>query len=350
MAAAAKLQIDYPRLADIRQHPATWWRDVLAVVCYARDGDALACPLPDMPSAQVMMPVLAGLDGTVEVWRLPGPMHSGQHGRVQYRRNERMLFAALSVAEREFAVPEADGGASELRGGASALRGATRAVYRELFEALSVLGFPHPLRICNVLPEINGHSPEGERYWHFNGARQEAFIGVQRAIAGNVPAASALGSPHAGPLTVYCIASARAPITLENPRQRSAWDYPAQYGPRSPTFARACIESGPAQTLFVSGTASIVGYESAHAGDVRAQTRETLRNIGALLSAANSRLGSERHALERLSYKVYVRRPDDLAHIEQELRRAVGPEARALYLKADICRRELLVEIEAVGS
>jgi enamine deaminase RidA (YjgF/YER057c/UK114 family) len=343
MGAAAKLQIDYPRLADIRQHPATWWRDVLAVVCYARDGDALASPLPDMPAAHVMLPVLAGLDGTVEVWRLAGPMQSGQHGRVQYRRNERMLFAALSIAEQEFAAPQSDRSAS-------ALRGATRAVYRQLFDALSALGFPHPLRIWNVLPEINGQTREGERYWHFNDARQEAFIGVRRDIADNVPAASALGSPHAGPLTVYCIASTRAPITLENPRQRSAWDYPAQYGPKSPTFARGCIESGPAQTLFVSGTASIIGFETAHAGDVRAQTQETLRNIGALLAAANARLGSERYALERLSYKVYVRRPEDLSHIDQELRRAIGPEARALYLKADICRRDLLVEIEALGS
>ena len=82
----------------------------------------------------------------------------------------------------------------------------------------------------------------------------------------------------------------------------------------------------------------------------QAQTQETLRNIGAVLAAANSRLGSERHALERLSYKVYVRRPEDLSHIDQELRRAIGPAARALYLKADICRRDLLVEIEAVGS
>jgi chorismate lyase/3-hydroxybenzoate synthase len=120
--------------------------------------------------------------------------------------------------------------------------------------------------------------------------------------------------------------------------------------PIRPTFARACIESGPAQTLFVSGTSSIVGYETAHAGDVRAQTQETVRNIGAVLAAANAHLGSERYALEHLSYKVYVRRPEDLSHIEQELRRAIGPEARALYLKADICRRDLLVEIEAVGN
>jgi chorismate lyase / 3-hydroxybenzoate synthase len=249
----------------------------------------------------------------------------------------------LSIAEQEFAAVDGDSRAQ-------ALRSATRAAYSELFGALTALGFPHPLRIWNVLPEINGQTPDGERYWHFNGARQEAFIGVRRDIRGNVPAASALGSPQPGPLTVYCIAGARAPIALENPRQSHAWNYPPQFGPRSPTFARACIESGPAQTLFVSGTASIVGFETAHAGDVRAQTRETVRNIRALLAAANARLGIERFALEHLSYKVYVRHSEHLSPIEQELRRAIGPAARTLYLKADICRRDLLVEIEAIGS
>jgi chorismate lyase / 3-hydroxybenzoate synthase len=343
MRAAARLQIDYPRLTDLRRQPSAWWGDVLALVHYAPNGESVDGMQADIPAARVMMPVLAGRDGTVEVWRLAGPMQSGQHGRVQYRRSERLLFAALSIAEQEFAAP-----ASDAR--ASALRGATRAAYHELFEALSALGFPHPLRIWNVLPEINGLTRDGERYWHFNGGRQEAFVGVRRKTRGSVPAASALGSPRAGPLTVYCIASARVPIALENPRQRSAWNYPPQYGPQSPTFARGCIEAGPVPTLFVSGTASIVGYETAHAGDVRAQTRETVCNIRAVLAAANERLGEERFTLEHLSYKVYVRRPEDLHDIEQELRRAIGPEARALYLMADICRRDLLVEIEAVGS
>jgi hypothetical protein len=102
MAAAARLQIDYPRLADIRRHPQTWWRQVLAVVHYAPADEPPQLPQPDLPAAHVMMPVLAGLDGAVEVWRLPGPMSSGAHGRVRYRRGERLVFAALSIAEQEF--------------------------------------------------------------------------------------------------------------------------------------------------------------------------------------------------------------------------------------------------------
>ena len=341
MGSTAKLQIEFQRLAQIRQYPATWWRDVLAMVQFEPEAPLLA--LPQVPTAHVMLPVLNGDDVTVEVWRLAGPMSWGQHGQVRYRHNSRLLFATLSVEEAQ--LTDQSGAAS-----AGALRDATQSAYRELFAALSSQGFEHPLRIWNYLPQINGENTGGERYWEFISARQAALAGVGRETAGNVPAASALGANGTSPLTIYCIASTCAPIALENPRQRSAWNYPVQYGPKSPIFARACIENDPAQTLFISGTASIVGHESAHAGDVRAQTIETLRNVRAVLAAANARVGAQRYALEQLSYKVYVRRPDDLATIQAELRAAIGPAAPMLYLNADICRRELLVELEAVGT
>jgi enamine deaminase RidA (YjgF/YER057c/UK114 family) len=283
-------------------------------------------------------------------------MHSGQHAGVRYRHNGRLLFASLALSEAQFldaAGTGTNGGNDSANNhscdGAGALRRATDAGYRQLFAALETLGFPYPLRIWNFLSEINGASGDGERYWHFNGARQAVFLGLNRSIAGNVPAASAVGVGPASPLSVYCIASARAPIALENPRQTSAWDYPAQYGPRSPTFARACIADDAARTLFISGTASIVGHATAHAGDARAQTVETLRNIRAVLDAANARVAAARYAMETLRYKVYVRRPTDLPVIDAQLRSQVGPAAPILYVQADICRGDLLLEIEAVG-
>jgi enamine deaminase RidA (YjgF/YER057c/UK114 family) len=335
------LEVDYPRRVDIGRHPTEWWRDVLAVVRF--DPRALAPPLDEIPTAEVNAPVLAGADGAAEIWRLRGPLHSGQRGRLRYRHNGELLFALLSVDEADFIdTPGSDA--------SQALRRATESGYGEIFRALESLGFSHPLRIWNFVPAIHGSCAQGERYWHFNGARQDAFLDFNRSIAGNVPAASALGSPPSSPLTVYCIASARAPIALENPRQHAAWAYPRQYGPRSPTFARACIEDGGAGTLFISGTASIIGHESAHPDDEREQTRETLRNIRALVGAANSRVGANRYSLERLRYKVYVRRPEHQPSIARELRAELGAAASVLYVHADICRRELLVEIEAVGS
>ena len=79
-------------------------------------------------------------------------------------------------------------------------------------------------------------------------------------------------------------------------------------------------------------------------------SQANLAGYRAVIDAANARLGAHRYQLERLRYKVYVRRPEDLATIEAELRPAIGPAAPVLYLNADICRRELLVELEAVGT
>jgi len=75
-----------------------------------------------------------------------------------------------------------------------------------------------------------------------------------------------------------------------------------------------------------------------------------LRNIRALVDTANERIGGAPYALDRLHYKVYVRRPEHQPGIERELRRQIGEAARVLYLQADICRQDLLVEIEAVGT
>jgi chorismate lyase / 3-hydroxybenzoate synthase len=102
--------------------------------------------------------------------------------------------------------------------------------------------------------------------------------------------------------------------------------------------------------LFVSGTASIVGCETMHHGDVDAQTRETLANIEALLREANRMVGSARYSLDGLKFKVYVRQPRDLDAIKSALAERLGAAAPIVYLRADVCREELLVEIEATGE
>jgi len=101
--------------------------------------------------------------------------------------------------------------------------------------------------------------------------------------------------------------------------------------------------------LFISGTASIVGHETIHRGDVVAQTRETMINIGALLDEANRVVGAARYSLEGLRLKVYVRNPSDLAAIEATLSQLLISAADIVYLQADVCREDLLVEIEAIG-
>jgi chorismate lyase / 3-hydroxybenzoate synthase len=131
---------------------------------------------------------------------------------------------------------------------------------------------------------------------------------------------------------------------VENPRQVSAYHYPQRYGPRAPTFSRAALaEAGDGRLgLFISGTASIVGHESVHPGDVRAQVRETLANLQAVLANASSK-STVRWSLRDVQGVVYVRHAHDYEAVVDALGRDAG---EMVFLHADICRRELDVEIE----
>ncbi|VWB55035.1 endoribonuclease L-PSP [Burkholderia lata] len=321
----------------------------------------LADVVPDLPVAPVPMTLLgAGIapdDAVCEIWQCHAhDLRSERRGALHYRYSETagLVFGSIVVHETSetHESPEAhDSG--------TPLERATHDAYRALFDVLDSLGMPHPLRIWNTVPAINAVQFGIERYRQFNIGRQHAFDACRRALTGGVPAACALGSvvPVAGdaspaaPLAIHFLASRTPADPVENPRQVSAYHYPAEYGPRAPTFARAAAwpEGDAAPVLFVSGTASIVGHRTVHHGDVVAQTRETVANLAAVLEQA-ARQGHGPFSLADLSYRVYVRDAGDteaLAAIERVLREAAGSGVRPLVVHADVCRDDLLVEIEA---
>jgi enamine deaminase RidA (YjgF/YER057c/UK114 family) len=112
------------------------------------------------------------------------------------------------------------------------------------------------------------------------------------------------------------------------------------------------LSCGPYATIFISGTASITDSESRHADDVEAQTRQTLDNIEALISAGNL----ARHGMPGLTatlddlagIRVYIKRPEDYEKTRRVCEARLG-ELPAIYAVADVCRPELLVEIEGIA-
>ncbi len=301
---------------------------------HAGAGAALAFPA-ELPLARVSMPLLEQRSA-IERWRISGHLRTGSHESIRYAHTGEFLFGSLHLREDATA------------GGHTGLERATDRAYRDIHATLDATGFAHLLRVWNYLPDINLETHGTERYRQFNGARQEALISCGRDVRGNVPAASALGSTG-GPLSIYFLAGRSAPAFIENPRQVSAYHYPAQYGPRAPSFSRAALVRHSGATLFISGTSSILGHRTLHEGDPAAQTRETLANIEALLGEAN-RLKVGTFRLDSLLYKVYVRNPQDLPVIRAELDSAVGARSPRIYLRADVCRSDLSMEIEAVGE
>lgn len=305
-----------------------------------RFGGAGAVLPADLPCLQVDTPTLQPVPCWQAAWTTDAALESGIHGEVRYRRGGGLLFGVLRVREAEFAGEDVAG----------ALQRAAAHAYRQLFAAVDALGHPGLLRVWNYLPRINAIEHGSERYRQFNAGRQDAFAACGRALSGEVPAACALGSAG-GDLVLAFLASTGRPRAVENPRQVSAYDYPVDYGPRSPTFSRAALlQHGGATLLFVSGTASIVGHRTVHLGDVRAQTRETLANIEAVLDEATRVGGGPRLPAAALGYIAYVRHAADLPAVRAEVDTHLGEQARVVYVQADVCRADLLVEIEASGG
>jgi enamine deaminase RidA (YjgF/YER057c/UK114 family) len=98
------------------------------------------------------------------------------------------------------------------------------------------------------------------------------------------------------------------------------------------------------KTIFVSGTASIDREgRSIHREDYEGQAIETLLNMAALLGEQGGRLRDI--ALATLFYK-----DDEMLAAYQDVSHLLGLEDLPIIpVRADVCRRELLVEIEAVA-
>ena len=260
---------------------------------------------------------------------------SGEKGNISYRHDGDMLFGV-------FKLPQTANAAQ-----AASLQSTTESAYQQIFTLLDELQYPFTYRFWNYMSDINGISQGLERYRQFNLGRQEAYRACGREVKSELPAACALGLAQ-GTLSIAFMAGRTLALAIENPRQISAYEYPEEYGPRSPTFARGCLlpEQG---ILFISGTASIVGHQTLHAGDVIAQTRETLVNMQAVIDEANSRLNSTGFDSKNIFYRVYMRNSSIKSLIKKELQRALGSDIKAMFVRADICRHDLLLEIEATA-
>ena len=265
-----------------------------------------------------------------EVWRSAGPVATGREGAIRYSHDGALMFGVLEWEEP-------DGG----------ILHASAHAYAALVAFWRDSDYPHLLRIWNYFDAITLGEGDGERYRQFCVGRVQGLGDVDTRT---LPAATAIGSRDGRRvLQVYWLAAREPGLPLENPRQVSAYRYPREYGPQSPTFARALLPPSPRVPLLLSGTASIVGHASQHADSLRAQLDETLTNLDSLLGAARERAPTLSPHLDGTSrLKVYVRDATDADAVAAQLEARLGTRVPWLMLHADVCRRELLVEIEGM--
>jgi chorismate lyase/3-hydroxybenzoate synthase len=285
------------------------------------------------PAADVTVPLRQLFDPADELWIAAGEVRDVSRGPLRARVSSDLLFGSLSLP--------AD----------AVLTGSTREAYLALVEFVREQGHPHFLRIWNHVTKINDESSGLERYRQFCLGRHDAFEALGYALRGDLPAASAVGSREGPAVVIYFIASRTPAVGIENPRQMSAFEYPEMYGPRSPSFSRASLKRfDEGSLLFVSGTASIIGHRSVHPDSVPLQLEETMRNIERVVHEGERLDGVEARGLERITaMKTYIRHEEHAPFIHEQLRR-LTPHADLLFVEADICRSELLLEIEAIAA
>lgn len=215
---------------------------------------------------------------------------------------------------------------------------------RKLYDRLLQLTAGRKLyRVWNFVPQINAEVSGLENYRAFNKGRHEAFQHAWGPVLnGRLPAASALGIPIGPPALAFTAGT--TPVRyFENPLQVPAIEYPTQYGVIPPAFARGSAIADLRHPLWhLSGTASIRGSESCGA-DFASQMQLTLENIATI--CAHMDIPANRRA----GWKIFLRDPTHLTACQAAMHRVYPQDvASMIFLQADICRADLIVEIEGL--
>lgn len=314
------LRVTYAPLSTLISLP----EDTLAAIAFGDDSPLLR----DARYLRIGLPPLHGGD-LVELWRGNGPITRGRHGIIRYCHDSQYLFGVIELEEGQF----------------DDIRAATCAAYTAILAFQQEAALPYLLRMWNYFDAITAGEGDNERYKRFCLGRAE---GLNTRPLPSLPAATAIGRRDGNRiLQIYWLASTTPGHSIENPRQISAFHYPRQYGPAPPRFARGMLTV--AHDLLISGTASIVGHATHHDGDVVQQYRETFANIGALLHQAHlydSYLPATPGSGTLL--KVYLRHEADAATIHSQLEEYLPSDTPFLILSADICRPDLLIEIDGL--
>jgi chorismate lyase/3-hydroxybenzoate synthase len=214
--------------------------------------------------------------------------------------------------------------------------------YARIFDWLSQRPGWTLWRVWHYFPDIHAGIGDEEPYRRFVSGRHAEFARQQLPLSA-YPAATVIGSASGG-LVMHFIAGRAATVVLENPRQVSAFCYPRQYGQHSPSFARArhlrSSDFGRVP-LLVSGTSSVVGHRSTHAGDWQAQLRDTQINLRTLVAQCSA-------PLQPQSLRLYLTSQVPATPARQQLHDFSQAAAPLMTLQGDVCRDDLSLEIEGV--
>lgn len=231
------------------------------------------------------------------------------------------------------------------------------AVMKAVLGILSNEGFSITdiVRQWNYIEDITGKESSGkQRYQEFNDVRSHYY--GNSFIDNGYPAATGIGMQKGGvQIEVDALSdSASYSHRIDNPSQRAAYEYSSRVlvgneGKTTPKFERARSVSFLTDGwIYISGTAAIRGELTVESDAVK-QAELTLDNIRILLSDVTLFESGICGKVELKSLRVYVKRSVDMTLIKDCVE-SYYPSLEVIYVNADICRDNLLVEMEGYAS
>lgn len=208
-------------------------------------------------------------------------------------------------------------------------------------------------RQWNYIEDITITNDGMQNYQEFNDARS---IFYSKANWSNgYPAATGIGTGRGGVMIeLYAIKGTSATNKpIDNPLQIAAHSYSQnvlegkavkELQERStPKFERARILG---DTIYISGTAAIKGEESITACDTVSQAAHTMHIMDNLISQENIPVPNSGATYDLL--RIYVKHEEAIPAVKEYMDEHY-PNIPKHYLVSDICRPELLIEIEGVA-
>ena len=192
-----------------------------------------------------------------------------------------------------------------------------------------------------------------QNYQEFNDARS-IFYSCDNWENG-YPAATGIGTSAGGVVVEICAIKGEpcANLPIDNPLQIAAHNYSQKVldgkvienlnERTTPKFERARLLGN---TVLISGTAAIKGECSNYSTNAVEQAAETMEIMDRLTSKENIPVENNGSSYDLL--RVYVKHEQDIPAICDYMQ-SHYPAAMKHYLVADVCRPELLIEIEGVA-
>ena len=221
------------------------------------------------------------------------------------------------------------------------------------------------VRQWNYIEQIAAFDGEHQHYQDFNDAR--SFFYNYSQWPEGYPAATGIGTACGGVVVdinaVYADDASINIDAIDNGWQIAAHAYsqgvllgekdPRFQNKTTPKFERAKrVKQEEYEIVYVSGTAAIRGEESLLGVGIEKQAQTTVENIDYLISREN--MQKQGVPLFGSSYKlkncrVYLKDVSFMEKARMVIER-LYPDVESIFLLADVCRDELLIEIEGIAS